>query len=63
MVLELRGYRRIPQYWGNVSVEPSPREAAKRVEDCWHVAIKGTQYENQSSQSEPTNSYVAAKGR
>lgn len=44
-------------------VEPSPREAAKRVEDAWHAAIKGTEYENQESQSETANAYAAAQGR
>ena len=44
--------------------EPSAREAAKRIEDCWFKAIKGGIYDIPDEKPvAPKNSYAAAKGR
>jgi len=45
-------------------IEPSAREAAKRVEDIWFRAVKGTEYEEDEASNRPQpNAYAAAKGR
>ena len=41
-------------------VEPSPRRAAKRVEDAWHSAVRGTRHEKQAPK---INAYAAARYR
>lgn len=49
---------------GNVKgYEPSPRQAAKCVEDAWFAAIKGSSLENLQTPSAPKSAYAAAKGR
>lgn len=42
--------------------EATPREAAKRAEDAWFFAIKGSSLDVATPQ-QPRNSYAAAKGR
>ena len=42
--------------------QPSPRRAAKEVEDSWAAAIRGTIHEQGSKPSSPMNAYAAAKG-
>ena len=43
--------------------EPSPRQAAKAIEDCWFKAVKGGIYDIPDEKSVVKNSYAAAKGR
>jgi len=42
--------------------EPSPREAARAVENAWFAAIKGTPLDVAEPQKPSKNSYAAAKG-
>jgi len=41
-------------------VEASPRQAAKRVEDAWHTATRGTRHESPAPR---INAYAAARYR
>ena len=41
---------------------PSPREAAKAVENAWFAAIKGSPLDVADPQKPSKNSYAAAKG-
>ncbi|HHV69157.1 MAG TPA: hypothetical protein GXX48_16125 [Ochrobactrum intermedium] len=44
-------------------IETSAREAAKKIEDIWFGASKGTEYEENEPSREPQpNAYAAAKG-
>lgn len=44
--------------------EPSPRQAARRVEEAWFAAIRGSRLDVALPPEEPTvNRYAAAKGR
>lgn len=42
--------------------EPSPREAARAVENAWFAAIKGSSLDNTERQMAGKNAYAAAKG-
>lgn len=42
--------------------EPSPREAARAVENAWFEAIKGSPLDVAEPQKPSKNSYAAAKG-
>ncbi len=45
-------------------IEPSAREAAKRIEDIWFRVSKGTEYEQIEVPDElKPNAYAATKGR
>lgn len=44
--------------------EPSPRQAARRVEQAWFAAIRGGKLADVPAATEPpVNAYAAAKGR
>lgn len=42
--------------------EPSPREAARAVENAWFAAVKGSPLDEAEPQKPSKNSYAAAKG-
>lgn len=43
--------------------EPSARQAAKRVEDAWFFAIRGSSHDVAVPAPAPRNAYAEAKGR
>ena len=43
--------------------EDSPRAAARRVEEAWFLAIKGSRHESAMPPPPPRNAYAEAKGR